>query len=503
MRIPFKNSFLSWMMKKRIHQIELFLKYPFQVQDELLLKLIDRAKNTEFGKKHSFSSIKSYEEFNKNVAVKTYEEFYPYIKKLRNGGENILWPEKIKWFAKSAGTTNAKSKYIPITQQALEECHYKAGKDMLSIYCNNNPETTFFDGMGLMLGGSQYQNPAKEYIDGDLSAILIDNFPFWVNIHRTPDLATALLPKWEEKLEKIVQQAVNDDVSSLTGVPSWMLILLNKILEKTGADNILEVWPNLELYMHGGMNFSPYKEQFKKIIPSPKMNYMECYTASEGYFGIQDQANTNELLLMLDYGIFYEFIAMEDFKKGSRKTIRLDQVKLNTTYAMVITTNAGLWRYLIGDTICFTNLSPFRIKIIGRTKSFINAFGEELVVENAENALRHACRKTKTTIREFTVAPLYIKENISGAHQWLIEFERKPKNLDIFTKEIDDFLQTINSDYQAKRTNDLILKMPKIEMLKSGTFYKWLDLKGKLGGQNKVPRLSNNREIVEEILKTH
>ncbi len=501
MKIPFKNSFLSWMMRKRIHQIELFLKYPFDVQDELLLNLIDRAKDTEFGKEHGFTSINCYEDFNKNVAVKTYEESYPYIKKLRDGGENILWPGKIKWFAKSAGTTNAKSKYIPITEQALEECHYKAGKDMLSIYCNNNPETTFFDGMGLMLGGSQYQNPTKEYMDGDLSAILIDNFPFWVNMHQTPDKATALLPKWEEKLEKIVEQVINEDVTSLTGVPSWMLILLNKILEKTDANNILEVWPNLELYMHGGMNFSPYKQQFQKIIPSPKMNYMECYNASEGYFGIQDQTNTNEILLMLDYGIFYEFIAIEDFKKGSRKTISLDKVKLNTTYALVITTNAGLWRYLIGDTICFTNLSPFRIKIIGRTTSFINAFGEELVVENAESALRHACKKTKTTIREFTVAPLYINQKTSGAHQWLIEFEKQPKDLDMFTDEMDSFLQNINSDYQAKRTNDLILQMPKVESLKSGAFYRWLGKKGKLGGQNKVPRLSNNREIVEEILK--
>ena len=501
MIIPFKNSFLSWMIKKRIHQIELFLKYPFAVQDELLLNLIGRAKNTEFGKAHGFNSIKSYEEFKNSVEVKTYEEFYPYIKKLREEGENILWPGKIKWFAKSSGTTNAKSKYIPITEEALEECHFKAGKDMLSIYCNNNLETTFFDGMGLILGGSQSQNPLKKYTDGDLSAILIDNLPFWVNMHRTPDLTTALMPKWEEKLEKIIALSVKEDVSNLTGVPSWMLILLNKILEKTGADNIMEVWPNLELYMHGGMNFSPYKEQFQKIIPNPKMNYIECYTASEGYFAIQDQTHSDEMLLMLDNGIFYEFIAMEDFKNSSRKAIGLNEVELYKTYAIVISTNAGLWRYLIGDTIAFTSLKPFRIKIIGRTKSFINAFGEELVVENAENALKHACRKTQTTIKEFTVAPLYINQKTSGAHQWLIEFEKQPKDLDIFTKEIDNFLQTINSDYQTKRTNDLILKMPKIEMLKSGTFYKWLGDKGKLGGQNKVPRLSNNREIVEEILK--
>ena len=498
MKIPFKNSILSWGLKKRIHQMDLFLKYPIAVQKDLLLNLIEKAKDTEFGKENSFASIKSYGEFCKNVDIKNYEEFYPYIKKLRNGGKNILWPGKINWFAKSSGTTNAESKYIPISREALEDCHFKAGKDMLSIYCNNNPKTSIFDGKGLMLGGSQ--NTIHDYIDGDLSAILLDNFPFWVNMHRTPDLETALLARWEEKLERIVSQAVNESVTNLTGASSWMLIVLNKILEKTGAKNILEVWPNLELYMHGGMNFAPYKEQFKKLIPTTKMNYMECYNASEGFFAIQDQPHSDEMLLMLDYGIFYEFIPMEDFKNGSRDAICLEKVKLDKAYAIVISTNTGLWRYLIGDTIKFTSISPFRIKIVGRTKSFINAFGEELVIENAENAIQEACKKSNATIKEFTAAPLYINEENSGSHQWLVEFEQQPNDLNIFTKELDSFLQKINSDYKAKRTNDLILKLPKVQEVEKGTFYNWLKKKGKLGGQNKVPRLSNNRELIQEIL---
>ena len=501
MKIPFKNSILSWMVKKRMHQIDLFLKYPFLVQNELLFSLLEKAKNTIFGKEHDFSSIKSYTDFRKSVPVKTYEEFFPYIQKLRNEQEDILWPGKIKWFAKSSGTTNAKSKFIPISKEALEDCHYKAGKDMLAIYCNNHHDTTIFDGKGLMLGGSQDVNPLKKYVDGDLSAILLDNFPFWVNIHRIPDLETALLSEWEEKLKRIADQSKNENITNLTGASSWMLIVLKNVLKETKTKNILEVWPNLELYMHGGMNFSPYQKQFQKIIPSQKMNYMECYNASEGYFAIQDQTDSNEMLLMLDYGVFYEFIPIDDFNNGNWEAINLEMVELNTTYAIVISTNAGLWRYLIGDTIRFTDLHPFRIKIVGRTKSFLNAFGEELVIENAENALAFACKKTSAIVKEYTVAPLYINEGDSGAHEWLIEFEKTPYDLNIFTKELDLFLQEINSDYQAKRTNELILKIPKIESLKRGTFYKWLKQKGKLGGQNKVPRLSNNREIAEEILK--
>ena len=500
MKIPFKNSFLSWLMKKRMPQIELFLKYPFQVQEDVLFNLLLKAKNTEFGTQYGFSSIKTYTDFKNQIPIKNYEELFPYIRKLRMGYENVLWPGETRWFAKSAGTTNAKSKFIPISEIALIDCHYKAGKDMLAIYCHNHSNTKLFNGKGLMLGGSQNIQTSKNYIEGDLSAILLDNFPFWVNMHRIPDLQTALHPIWKEKLKKIVKQGIQENVTSLTGAPSWMLIILQKILLETKTRNISELWPNLELYMHGGMSFSPYKEQFKKLIPSKEMNYMECYNASEGYFAIQDQTHNNEMLLMLNYGIFYEFIDMKDLKNGSKDAIGLDKVKLGSTYAIVISTNSGLWRYLIGDTIAFTSLSPFRIKMIGRTKSFINAFGEELVIENAEIAIQEACKKSNAIVKEFTAAPLYIDNDNSGAHQWLIEFEKKPNNLNNFTLELDKTLKSSNSDYEAKRTKDLILKLPKIKIAKSGTFYTWLENKGKLGGQNKVPRLSNQREIIEEIL---
>jgi hypothetical protein len=500
MKIPFKNSFLSWLMKKRMPQIELFLKYPFQVQEDVLFNLLLKAKNTEFGTQYGFSSIKTYTDFKNQIPIKNYEELFPYIRKLRMGYENVLWPGETRWFAKSAGTTNAKSKFIPISEIALIDCHYKAGKDMLAIYCHNHSNTKLFNGKGLMLGGSQNIQTSKNYIEGDLSAILLDNFPFWVNMHRIPDLQTALHPIWKEKLKQIVKQGIQENVTSLTGAPSWMLIILQKILLETKTKNISEVWPNLELYMHGGMNFSPYKEQFKKLIPSKEMNYMECYNASEGSFAIQDQTHNNEMLLMLDYGIFYEFIDMKDLKNGSKDAIGLDEVKLGNTYAIVISTNAGLWRYLIGDTIAFTSLSPFRIKIIGRTKSFINAFGEELVIENAEIAIQEACKNNNAIVKEFTAAPLYIDNKNSGAHQWLIEFEKQPNDLNAFTLELDKVLKNINSDYKAKRTNDFILKLPKVQVAKTGTFYTWLKKKEKLGGQNKIPRLNNHRRIIEDII---
>ena len=368
MKFPFKNSFLSWVLKKRIHQIDLFMKYPIAVQKEVLSALLETTKNTAFGLEHNFSSINSYDEFCKKIPIRTYEDIFPYIERLRSGEKNVLWPGRTKWFAKSSGTTNAESKFIPFTEDALNNCHYKAGKDMLAIYCNNHPQTKIFDGKGLMLGGSMENNSITNYTDGELSALLINNFPFWVNIHRTPDLETALHPNWEKKLEKIVEQSILEDVTSLTGASSWMLIVLNQVLKKTETKNILDVWPNLELYMHGGMNFSPYKEQFKKIIPCESMNYMESYNASEGYFAIQDQSNNNDLLLMLDYGIFYEFIPINEFNNGNRDAISLKEVVMNKTYALVISTNSGLFRYLIGDTIKFTSLNPFRIKVVGRTK---------------------------------------------------------------------------------------------------------------------------------------
>ena len=434
------------MMQKRIDKIEEFCKNPIQSQENVFDFLISKGKDTAFGKSHQFSAITNYSNFSKKIPIRTYEEFSVFIDRARDGEQNVLWPGKIKWFAKSSGTTNAKSKYIPITEESLEDCHFKGGKDMLSLYGNNFPFSDMYNGKGLMLGGTIKNSENGSYKDGDLSAILLDEFPFWVNYHRIPDIETALMSRWEEKLERIAQQSLTANITNLTGVPSWMLILLKRVLTISGKDNISEVWPNLELYMHGGVNFEPYREQFKTLIPSKKMNYLEGYNASEGFIGIQDKNPSEGLLLMLDYGIFYEFIPMRDYKKGILKAIPLQEVKLNIDYALVISTNGGLWRYLIGDVIRFTSLAPFRIQIIGRTKSFLNAFGEELIVENTDKALLAACSICTASIKDYTVAPIFI-DNDSGGHQWFIEFSKEPENIDLFTQELDKSLQSLNSSF--------------------------------------------------------
>jgi len=490
------------MMQKRIHNIEEFCKNPIKTQEKVFNKLISKGKNTKFGKEHHFNTITKYSHFKKNIPIRTYEEFSEYIKRTRSGEQNVLWPGRIKWFSKSSGTTNAQSKFIPITKESLKECHFKGGKDMLSLYGNNFPFSDMYNGKGLMLGGTIKESEEGNYKDGDLSAILLDEFPFWVNYHRVPDIKTALMEEWEEKLECIAQQAVKENITNLTGVPSWMLILLKRILIISGKKNISEVWPNLELYMHGGVNFEPYKEQFKSLIPSEKMNYLEGYNASEGFIGIQDKNPSEGLLLMLDYGVFYEFISLKKFKKGILETTHLKDVQLNTDYVLVISTNGGLWRYLIGDVICFTNLFPFRIKIIGRTKSFLNTFGEELVVDNTDQALIEVCKKHHALIKDYTVAPIFINEN-SGGHQWLIEFSKKPQNINDFKFDLDKTLQALNSDYAAKRSQNLVLNLPEIIIIKNNEFYIWLKQNKRLGGQYKIPRLSNDRKIAEEILVIH
>jgi hypothetical protein len=494
-----KNSILSFMMKKRIDKIEIFCKKPIQAQKSIFDFLLLKGKETAFGKEHFFQDIKTYAQFSENIPIRTYEEFSGFIEKARKGEKNVLWPGKINWFAKSSGTTNAKSKFIPITQESLNDCHFKGGKDMLSLYGNNFPFSDMYNGKGLMLGGTIKKSKDGNYKDGDLSAILLDEFPFWVSYHRIPDIETALISEWEEKLERIARQAVNANITNLTGVPSWMLILLKRVLVISGKKNISEVWPNLELYMHGGVNFEPYKEQFKTLIPSKKMNYLEGYNASEGFIGIQDKTPSEGLLLMLDYGIFYEFIPMDKYKKGQLETIPLKGVELNIDYALVISTNGGLWRYLIGDVIRFTTLFPFRIKIIGRTKSFLNAFGEELIVENTDKALLETCNTCKASIKDYTVAPIFIDDN-SGGHQWFIEFTVDPENIEIFTQELDTNLKNLNSDYAAKRTKNLILKSPEIIVIQNNEFYTWLKQNNRLGGQYKIPRLCNDRKIAEEIL---
>lgn len=492
-------------MKKRIHDIDLFRKYPHEVQLELFQDLISTAKGTEWGKKYGYGDNLSVREFQERVPISTYEDLYPHIERIMKGEQNLLWPSKIEWFAKSSGTTNARSKFIPVSPESLEDCHYKGGKDMLSIYVNLYPETKLFTGKGLSIGGSHHPSELNANVNcGDVSAVIMQNLPIWAEAMRTPPLKVALMDKWEEKIEKMVELTVKENVTSLSGVPTWTYVLLKRILAETGKKNILEVWPNLELFTHGAVAFGPYRQLFRDIIPSNHMKYLEVYNASEGFFGIQDQVGTeDEMLLMLDYGVYYEFIPMDQFDEENPKTLTLDQVEVGKNYALVISTNAGLWRYKIGDTIRFTSIDPYRIKISGRTKHFINAFGEEVIVENAEEAITAACNATDAVISNFTAAPIYLESNKRGGHEWLIEFEKEPNDLKHFTQVLDEKLREVNSDYDAKRQNNIALQEPLVHAAPKGTFLNWLSHKGKLGGQNKVPRLSNTREYLEEIMQVN
>ncbi len=498
------NSVMRWFMKKRVYQIELFMKYPVDVQNKVLANLLYKAKNTEFGKVHGFKDIDNLKAYKNNVPVVSYETLYPYIDRLLKGEQNVLWPSEIRWFAKSSGTTNAKSKFIPVSAEALEDCHYKAGKDMISIYVNNYPDTKLFTGKNLAIGGSQQLNPldenAKSYY-GDVSAVLMKNLPIWAQFIRTPSLDIALMDQWEEKIEKMAQATADENVTSISGVPTWTIPILQRVTELKGKNNILEVWPNLEAFFHGAVSFAPYRQLFKNLIPSPKMNYLELYNASEGFFGIQDQKEKEEMLLMLDYGVFYEFIPAEEYDKEHPQTVDLSAVEVGKNYAVVISTNSGLWRYKIGDTIQFTSLSPYRFKISGRTKHFINAFGEEVIVENAERAIAMACEKTGATFKDFTAAPRYIEHGKKGCHEWVIEFSTPPANLETFTTLLDETLRKINTDYDAKRSENLVVGRPVIHSVPAGTFYHWMKQRGKLGGQNKVPRLANHRNYLEDLLK--
>ena len=495
------NSIASWLMKKRMHQIELFMKYPHDVQNEWLLNLVDTAKNTNFGKKHGFKYITNAEQF-KSIPLQDYESLKPFIERTRRGEQNLLWNSEIKWFAKSSGTTD-KSKYIPVSKEFLNGCHYNGGRDMITFQCINNSETKLFTGKNLALGGSYKTDHFGDHnsFHGDVSAIIIQNLPMWAEYFRAPDVNIALMENWEDKLEKIAQSMANENVTSLAGVPSWMLVLIKRILEIKNAKTLKDVWPNLEVYFHGGVSFTPYQHLFENLFDNSQVAYMQLYSASEGFFGIQDEKVSNEMLLMLDYGIYYEFILVTDLNESNPKTYNLSEVQLHKNYSLLITTNAGLWRYQLGDTIQFTNLSPYRFIITGRTKQCINVFGEEMMIHNAEHAIKIACEKTKTHIIDYTVAPIFMDGN-SGAHQWLIEFENEPEHLDYFIKILDDNLKTINSDYEAKRFNNYILQLPTITCLPKGTFYNWLKSNNKLGGQFKVPRLNNTRVIIEEILKS-
>ncbi|MDN3580655.1 GH3 auxin-responsive promoter family protein [Mucilaginibacter flavus] len=496
------NSVFTWFMKKRIHQIELFMKYPNEVQEEWFEQLISMAESTEWGRKYQYKSIDNLTQFKERVPIQNYDTLKPYIERMLKGEKNVLWPSEIRWFAKSSGTTNDRSKFIPVSEEALEECHFKGGKDVLTIYFNNQPNARMFTGKVLTLGGShqvsQFNNDASF---GDLSAVIMKNLPFWAEFHRTPQLDIALLDNFEEKIEKIAMATKDVNVTSIGGVPTWNLVLFKRILEITGKNNMLEVWPNLEMYFHGAVNFGPYRDQFKTLIPSDEMYYLENYNASEGFFGIQDTKDPGDMLLMLDYGIFYEFLPLENLHQENPQTLTLDEVELDKNYALIISTNAGLWRYMIGDTIKFSSLSPYRIRVTGRTKHFINAFGEELIIDNAEQALAEACHQTGAVIREYTAAPVYFSNNECGAHEWIIEFERKPAEFERFVDLLDETLRRINSDYDAKRFKDMALRRPIVRRAPEGTFFNWMKEKGKLGGQHKVPRLANDREYVDSILK--
>ncbi|MDB4098030.1 GH3 auxin-responsive promoter family protein [Flavobacteriaceae bacterium] len=498
MSFSFLNTVTTWFLKKRMHQIELFKKYPLEVQNEVLINLLKNAENTEFGKKYNFSSIKDYSSFSNNIPLTDYENFFKYIERSIKGESNIFWSSAIKWYAQSSGTTSSVSKFIPVSKESLEECHYKAGKDVLCLYVNNNEDSNLFSGKSLRLGGSKKLYENNNYYFGDLSAILIDNLPLWAEMLSAPNNEISLMDKWDEKIKAIINNTLSENITSLAGVPSWMLILLNKILEERNETTIKDIWGNLEVYFHGGVNFDPYINQFKSVL-GDGVRFYETYNASEGFFAIQDRNDHNDMLLMLDYGIYFEFETLDN--KLKPKIINLSKVKLDTNYAMIISTNAGLWRYKIGDTIKFTSLDPFRIKITGRTKSFINAFGEELIIENAENALNKTLLKHKSTIVEYTVAPSFISKKDSGCHQWLIEFEKKPSDISKFCEDLDKYLQGLNSDYKSKRFKNITMKRLEIIVAKEKLFFEWLKFKNKLGGQNKIPRLCNDRMIIEELIK--
>lgn len=484
----------------RLPQIENFMKNPIDVQHKVFANLVESAKDTVWGKYYNYKKIKDEYAFNKQVPLNDYNSLLPFFTRIIKGEQNVLWPSEIKWFSKSSGTTSSKSKLIPVSKESLEDCHYKGGKDMLALYCNNHPESNIFSGSSLALGGSRQNNSLNNDIFcGDVSAIIIDNLPFWAEWFRVPKKDIALMPDWEEKLQRMVVSVAEENVVSLSGVPSWMLVLLRGVMEHTGM-KIGEVWPNLEVYFHGGVSFRPYVEQFTSILPKT-MNYMETYNASEGFFGLQDRKDSDSMLLLLDYGIYYEFIPFEDLEKEEKNIVPLADIELGKNYAMVISTNGGLWRYLIGDTVCFTEKNPYRFKITGRTKHYINLCGEEVIVDNADKALSIACKATDAEIKDYTGAPLQDKENGINRHEWFVEFSVLPNDLDKFIDIFDKALQDVNSDYEAKRYKDFVLKRPIVNIAKEGLFYSWLKSKNKLGGQHKIPRLSNNRDFIEELMK--
>lgn len=485
----------------RRKQIEKYSSNAEEIQYTVLRKLIDSATNTEWGRLHRFKDVNSYTDFSR-LPVQTYEDVKEYIDRMRHGENDVLWPGTIKWYAKSSGTTNDKSKFIPVSSDGLKNIHYRGGTDAVALYLGENPNSRFFSGKGLILGGSHAPNyNLKNSLVGDLSAILIQNVNPLVNLIRVPSKEIALLSEFEEKVEKIASSTIKTNITNISGVPSWMLAVIKRILEKTGAKTLDEVWPNLEVFFHGGVCFTPYREQYKSLIRSDKMHYMETYNASEGFFGLQSSLSDPSMMLMIDYDVFYEFIPLDEFENENPSVVPLWGVELGKNYAMVISTSCGLWRYIIGDTVKFTQKDPYKFVITGRTKHFINAFGEELMVDNAEKGLHMACLETGAQVLEYSAAPVFMDTNAKCRHQWLIEFSHMPDSVEHFRHVLDKSLQSINSDYEAKRHKDITLQELEIIVAREGLFHDWLKQKGKLGGQHKIPRLSNNREHIESMLK--
>jgi hypothetical protein len=493
---------ISRLARLRLWSIEQWMNNAADTQYAVWQDLLASGQFTEFGRKYRFSSIQSLQQYKDLVPVQEYEDLKPYIERMMEGEENVLWNTPVTWFAKSSGTTSDKSKFIPVSDESLKENHYRASKDILSLYYAGKPQSDLLTGKSLVIGGSHQLVELSEDIRyGDLSAVVMQNSPFWTNWIRTPDLSILLMDEWESKIEKLAQTTIHENVTSMAGVPTWLIVLLKRVLEITGKNNIKEVWPSLELYMHGGVSFVPYKAQFQKLIGAD-INYLEMYNASEGFFAGQDDVDSEGMLLMCEHGIFYEFIPAEEWDKKHPRTLQLNEVEEGKNYALVITTNGGLWRYALGDTIQFTSLKPFRIKVSGRVKHFINAFGEELIIDNTDKAIAIASERTGAVVKDYTAAPVYFSEGKNGGHEWLIAFDKQPADLSAFTLELDEALKTQNSDYEAKRYRDIALALPIVTAISPDSFEKWLTSKGKLGGQHKVPRLSNDRQILEEI-KSH
>ncbi len=492
---------ISRLARMRFWGIKNWIDYPVSAQREVLQHIVTQAQYTEFGKRYSFSKLFTVRDFKKSIPIHEYDDIKVYIQRMMNGEENILWNTPINWFAKSSGTTSEKSKFIPISEESLKDMHYKGSKDVLTNYYNNFPDSDLLTGKSLVVGGSHQVNNLNEDIQyGDLSAVLMQNTPFWGNWIRTPDLRIALLDEWDSKIVRLAKETINENVTSLAGVPTWTIVLIKRILEISGKENLKKVWPNLELYIHGGVSFTPYEVQLQKLIGAP-INYLEIYNASEGFFAAQHLPEDDGMLLYADHGTFYEFMPVEEYGKPEPGTIGLKQVELNKNYALIISTNGGLWRYLVGDTVQFTCLRPFKIKVSGRLKHYMNAFGEEVIVDNSDKAIAIASAKTNSVVSDYTAAPVFFNENENGAHEWLIEFDILPTDLKEFTIELDKGLKSLNSDYESKRHRDIALRLPIVTALKTGTFHEWLKSKGKLGGQHKVPRLSNDRILIEEIKK--